>query len=304
MPEGRTMPGVAMVRDQSRCAFKAYVRHRLGVSALADYSEGVSAAERGIILHRMLERFWRECPDQSSLQQMSEAVLLEKMATYADDGLHILRRYRFEPLPDRIASLERDRAIELALAWLRLELERQHFSVVATEQEIEWQFGGLNWRMRLDRMDRLPDGSVMLVDYKSGRSALSNWFDERLTEPQLPLYALAVQKQSQESVSAIVYAQLRAGELQWKGVANNKELVPGVIELSEVRGSELDEWPLQLTRWEELLADTVNAIRKGDAMVNPVSPSECAYCELRAVCRIDQPGEGISAELNDETEEG
>ena len=44
--------------------------------------------------------------------------------------------------------------------------------------------------LRLDRVDRLEDGRLVVIDYKSGQHAPFDADAERLTQPQLPAYAL------------------------------------------------------------------------------------------------------------------
>ena len=50
------------------------------------------------------------------------------------------------------------------------------FEVVAREEDRTASLGGLELRLRLDRVDRLRGGDEMLIDYKSGASSLADWF--------------------------------------------------------------------------------------------------------------------------------
>ncbi len=51
--------------------------------------------------------------------------------------------------------------------------------------------------MRIDRIDEMPDGSLAVIDYKTSASvpSPSSWLGDRPSDPQLPLYALAVEQQ-------------------------------------------------------------------------------------------------------------
>ena len=60
---------------------------------------------------------------------------------------------------------------ERARQWLDVETLREPFEVEQLEQGSEVaRIGGLEFRVRIDRVDRLADGSRVLIDYKTGRS--------------------------------------------------------------------------------------------------------------------------------------
>ena len=46
--------GVGLLEDQALCPLKAHLKHRLGVSALREEQIGLSAGERGALLHAAL----------------------------------------------------------------------------------------------------------------------------------------------------------------------------------------------------------------------------------------------------------
>lgn len=56
--------------------------------------------------------------------------------------------------------------------------------------------------MSVDRVDQLEDGRRIIIDYKTGAAIdTKNWASERLSEPQLPIYAALA---SSEPVAAVV----------------------------------------------------------------------------------------------------
>src|SRR5207237_6835437 len=60
--------------------------------------------------------------------------------------------------------------------------------VLHTEEKFEIRIGNTNVVGRIDRIDRAPDGRVVLTDYKTGKPRSQENADESL---QLSIYALA-----------------------------------------------------------------------------------------------------------------
>ncbi len=63
--------------------------------------------------------------------------------------------------------------------------------VVATEQQVVTELAGVPFRGIVDRLERAPDGSLEVADYKSGRAPKARYSDDRLA--QVLLYAAAVE---------------------------------------------------------------------------------------------------------------
>lgn len=67
-------------------------------------------------------------------------------------------------------ALEKQRLIKLLRSWIEEERKRGAFSVLETEKKVSWQHASLKFDLRIDRLDLLPDGKLVLVDYKSGKT--------------------------------------------------------------------------------------------------------------------------------------
>ncbi len=80
--------------------------------------------------------------------------------------------------------------------------------VLHTEQSFEIRVGETAVAGRIDRIDRRPDGSVAIVDYKTGKARDQEDADESL---QLSLYAIAAREKWGYTVGALIFHNL-AGE--------------------------------------------------------------------------------------------
>src|SRR5690606_23166074 len=91
-----------------------------------------------------------------------------------------------------LRELECARAQFVLQQWLLLELQRTPFQVEALEQKAVWRHGVLELNLRLDRIDRLLDGTLAVIDYKTGIGPIdprTHWMRERIVNLQLPFYA-------------------------------------------------------------------------------------------------------------------
>src|SRR5690606_34205418 len=69
---GNVKGGVAILQDQSACAFRAFAKHRLRASEWPTPPAGPDAALRGAIVHRALELLWSRFRDRRGLVDAME----------------------------------------------------------------------------------------------------------------------------------------------------------------------------------------------------------------------------------------
>jgi DNA helicase-2/ATP-dependent DNA helicase PcrA len=77
--------------------------------------------------------------------------------------------------------------------------------VLHTEQPFEIRIGPTSVVGRIDRIDRRPDGSVAIIDYKTGKARDQENADESL---QLSLYAIAAKEKWGYTVGALIFYNL------------------------------------------------------------------------------------------------
>ena len=130
-------------------------------------------------------------------------------------------------------------------------------------------------------MDRLEDGSELLIDYKSSSPSLAQWLGERPAAPQLPLYAL-----TRPESRGLAFAELKPRKQRFLGLGVAG--VPGVKEDvgdAVKRYSEVAGWEELLSRWEQDLNELAKDFLAGAAEVDPL-PNACNYCGMQALCRV------------------
>jgi len=296
--------GTGVFRDQAACPFRAFALHRLRAQGLEAPPSGLDASERGTLLHAMLAKVWQELRSKARLQAASQTDLEALLALAAAHAIERLRARRPEAIEGRYAELEQARLARLGSAWLEIERGRTEFEVAAVEHECVVSYGGLTVNARLDRVDRIVGageaggagaagpGALAVIDYKTGEASIGDWLGPRPDDPQLPLYAVSRSAGREEAMCAVAFACVRAGELEFKGVARDEGLIPGVRPLAGLRlqaARDYASWEELLEGWRYELDALGREFSAGEARVQPKRGEQtCRYCELKPLCRIDE----------------
>ena len=182
--------------------------------------------------------------------------------------------------------------------WLEEELRRGPFTVLAVEQDQLVSVGPLTLHVRMDRIDRVGEGTFF-VDYKTGHAAHpKHWESERPDEPQLPLYTLLPEA---EELRGVAFAKVRAGrDMKWLGYQTEE----GILPLSKSKANVRDLSSL-VEEWRGTLARLAEDFAAGRADVQPKSfEVNCKRCAQRLLCRIDPTTLLDSVNEDIEEEEG
>jgi len=280
--------GTGVFGDQAACPFRAFALHRLGAKGLEVPPPGLDSRDRGTLVHAMLAKVWTELKSKARLDAASGRDLDALLATAADVAIGRLRWRKPDALEGRFAGLEKERLVELGRAWLELEKQRPAFEIVEIEKKRTVSFGGVTVNAKLDRMDRLQGGTHAILDYKTGKASIGGWLGARPDEPQLPLYAVT----ASEAVAAVAFARVKTGEMEFKGIAQEEELFPGVKTISAQRtqaAKQYGSWDALLEGWRHELDALGREFASGEARVDPKNRrnlATCRYCEVKPFCRI------------------
>lgn len=305
--------GTRAISLQNDCAFRAYAELRLGALAPEHAEPGVPMDQRGLLLHAALQLLWERLQGSLALGALEDGaldVLIAACVARAAQALQVDARgrgRRVRRIPDGQFDLfsvlspaltrECARAQRLIRRLCDLERTRAAFTVEATEHVTELTLAGARVRMRLDRVDRVATGRVVL-DYKSGRPQAPDWYGGRPTHPQLLAYLAALGA----DVVALATVNLTAREVRFSGVAAGGDVLPRVKAIPAVTGAAAADWRAQREAWVALVERLIRAFVAGDARVDP-APGACDYCHLTDLCRIGAhlaPEPGTFADEADE----
>ncbi len=270
--------GTRLLELQARCPFRSVAQLRLGAEPMPEPQPGIDARRRGRILHRAIELLWKQLHDQRGLQALDGAARAELIDRCSAAAVQALAAELPGELHAVLLERERERTRGLLAQLIGWELARPAFQVEALERSELLHLAGTSLRMRLDRIDRLEDGRLLVIDYKTGQPQRLDPHEPRPTMPQLPAYATALGP----AVAAVVALYVGRGGVRAQGLADREDRIPRLPVLRE--GDEA--WGPLLGQWRERLQLLLDEFVRGHAAVAP-QPGACDWCHLHLFCRID-----------------
>lgn len=285
--------GAQLLQLQSACPLRAQVELRLGARPLDVPSIGVDSGERGDLLHTTLAALWRGLPGQAALAELDDPALQSRVQEAVDGALAEARR-RSSGLTAHLLDLEARWLVRRVLEILECEKARPPFEVESLETARSLLLGPLRLEVRPDRVDRLADGSLVVIDYKTGANAdVAAWLEERPSLPQLPAYVHAL---GADRVAGVAFARVRTGDTGYAGLASRGHEFTGLAAPGD------RAWPPGVPSWEVLLADWRRRLEhlasehaSGSVRLAPDPPHACRYCHLGGLCRIGEAEESVAA---------
>ncbi|HET9752604.1 MAG TPA: PD-(D/E)XK nuclease family protein, partial [Myxococcales bacterium] len=259
------------LEDHATCEFRTLGKRLLRIEVDDRDDAELGQRERGSVLHRCLERFFRRLRDEGRLPLQGapeELALLREVAAAEMDAFAAEEHVGHPALWElKKAELHADLAavVESDTGAVPLELERR-FGFEDADSWPALRIGDVHVRGIIDRVDRAPDGTLLVLDYKSGgRGPLqARLKEEVLLQPefQLLLYAALLRQRGAARVDA-AYFSLKDAE-----------------RTRTLRDGRIDPDALPLS---EKVLERVSLMRAGHFEVRPLS---CDYCDLKPLCRL------------------
>ena len=178
-----------------------YARRVLRLSPLDPVDADPSAAWRGTAVHDILEMWWKE--DRCDV----EALRPRALAMLRDQNTHPMMRALWQP-----------RLIE-AINWIAAEVatkasEGRH--VLSAEGKGRAELAGVTLTGRFDRIDKAADGSLVVIDYKTGKPPSTTAVREGFSL-QLGLLGLIAERGGFEGVAG------KAGGFEYWSLGRGRE---------------------------------------------------------------------------------
>lgn len=266
----------------SNCGFQYLLRHVLRLEPALEPEERrrLEPLERGSLFHDVAERFLRERRERGELPVRDSPELRERLLELGDESLAGLVAGS-PPLFTVLWERERHRFRETLLAWLTREAAQAER---ATPAYFEVSFGlprpaetaephteepvvidladGRRLRVagKIDRIDRRPDGGLVLRDYKTGRAPRDDGSLFRGGKQlQIPFYVLA---------AGIILPEAPVVEafLDYVDGGRRVSVDPAVV---------------RSERFGQLLRGIADAIAQGVFLQEPAA---CEWCDFTEVC--------------------
>jgi len=277
--------GSQLLTDQAQCPFRAFARHRLNASSPEVPARGIDPRTRGITLHRAMELVWQSLGGSGGLQRADSAALQQLVRDSVEAALRAISERSDDSAQRRHIRIEALRLENLVAQILDIERQRGFFEVVQMESRESMKLGALEFTIKLDRVDRLEDGGLAVLDFKTGSARRGDWCGARIRDAQLPLYAIS----RSAPVAAVAVISVKSGAVGFDGVGVDSAVLGAGPDLKIPQpdpkyfnglGDLLQSWQAQLNA---LAADFMS----GTAAVDP-DRQACRYCDLETLCRINE----------------
>ncbi len=195
---------VTKIESWMRDPYQIYAQYVLNLRSLDPVDADPGGSERGTFIHTALEKFIQRFPEQ-----------------LPDDALHHLLTFGRAALtemriPQEVEAFWWPRFEKIAAQFIHQEREwREDAKPYLTETSGTWQFeteaGPFTLTGKADRIDKMRDGSYVIIDYKSGYAPEARDVKAGLA-PQLPLEALILEKGGFDKIPAGKVSEL----IYWK----------------------------------------------------------------------------------------
>ncbi|HEU4700519.1 MAG TPA: PD-(D/E)XK nuclease family protein [Gemmatimonadales bacterium] len=247
-----------------------------------DAEAWLDAMQRGALLHGLYERFAREYHGRQ--EALAADAARECILAMADEAIAGWRA-RVPPPSEAVFATEAQELREAALAFLDFERRALEQGDTGRWLDFELEFpydrparlplpGGeaIHVTGKIDRVDRLADGTLRIIDYKTGKP--SSYVQGKDDGPfkggralQGAVYAAAAAEQKRLPVSRFEYRfPTPRGE--------NRSVEYGPAELALAGG---------------IIAGVLGHAERGE-FVSTTATDDCKYCDFQELCRAERDG--------------
>lgn len=267
--------GTALLANQAKCPFKAFAEHRLKAKPSPQSFDGLNPMERGQLIHRIMELLWKTLKTQKNLLALTTNALEEILTKAIQTALASISQKQDTNVHPLLQEVEYARLKRLVYSCLEWEKQRAPFEIDTLEQAYSIQLAGLEFKVRVDRLDK-SGNKKWVIDYKSNLPVAKPWNEDRPREPQLLLYALL-----DEQINALVFVQLKAGQVLYSGLSEEPQEIAGINTIKKEQ-----EWADLKVTWLNQLTFLAEEFQQGYCLPKPIDTGVCQHCDFQNLCRF------------------
>jgi len=263
-----------------RCPLRFYYKYVLGLDTREDLLEEPESVDVGNFVHELLEttfkKFISKTPKldekfQKYFQKVFDELFEKTLAKRMRSDAFLLRKV-LEVRLGRFLESEAERNVREIIC-----LEKKF------EETIDLSVGTFRFTYRVDRIDRLSDDQILIIDYKTGSAEMPSdtisraeisLTRERILKSiksfQIPLYYHFLSKQFPGHTLDAAFYNLRTAELKYFSKKKEKNNVGLVVEQS-------------LKALDFIISEILNP--KVSFKADDRDPQYCATCPFYDMCR-------------------
>ena len=262
LPQGSKLPleslSASTYEDLRRCPYRFFALRQLGLQESNEIDTELDKRDFGNWLHRVLGAFHESMRDSWEPPGPERERRLDITAAEVTRTLG-LEEGEFLPFAAAWPQVRQG-----YLAWLQGHETKEGAKFALAESEHEVQLGPVKLVGRIDRIDRLPDGRALVMDYKTEAAATTT---RRAAQPgedtQLAFYAALLEDDSLRAAYVNVGERGETKTVEQEEVVEARDLL--------VHG----------------LLDDLERIAGGAALPALGEGQVCDFCAARGLCRKD-----------------
>ena len=261
LPAGTHLPlaqlSASAYEDLRRCPYRFFALRQLGLQEAGEIDTELDKRDFGNWLHKVLAAFHTALKDKPLPAGPGRAQMLDDIAA------EVTREQDLEEGEFLPFAAAWPQARNGYLAWLAKH-EAMGAVFESAESEHTMQLGNIKLVGRIDRIDRMPDGSLLVMDYKTeGRATTADRIKQPGEDTQLAFYAALLEEDTLAASYVNVGERGKTDRLDQPDVVEARDLlVDGILyDLGRISGGA--EMP---------------ALGEGMA---------CEFCAARGLCRRD-----------------
>ena len=293
--EKHTLSPTALFR-YVECPLKFYFSSIAKLSTQDEVSDTIDASMFGNIMHESMQELYT--PLIGVGNPMQEIVKLRKREVVERAVDKTIGRLMFD---DENATtndftgdtlLVRDIIIKYILRGImRYDISQDGFTIVGLEDKVMCRYDisdgrKVNLSGRADRLDRLPNGTMQIIDYKSGNTphlefnGMNNLFTGEAKDRvsnifQTLLYSMMLSKRDGVDTMPSLYFASKMHDEGYSPKIVNKE-----------SGEVVDNYQSQAEEFEQMLAATLEELFDYNTPFKQVEDVDmCKYCDYKRICR-------------------
>ena len=275
------------------CPLKFYLASIAHIKTPDEVADTIDALTFGNILHETMQDMYEElvgdCNPQVKIEAMQKKDIVERAVDRS-----ISRLLGNDSVGDFSGDtlLVRDIIVRYILSGiLRYDLSRKGYSIAGLEDDVECQYPISNGQTvnisgRADRIDRLSDGVLQVIDYKSGNkphleyNGISSLFRGRPIERvsnifQTLLYSMMLRRTEGVDVKPSLY---------YASKMLSEEYSPLLVDLAT--GSKIELYSEMSDEFESELSAALEELFDMAKPFEQIEDAEaCKYCDYKKICR-------------------
>ncbi len=279
------------------CPLKFYFNSIAKLRVQDEVSDTIDAPMFGNILHESMEELYKPLIGKKNpMQEISKLCKRDIVERAVDKTIgRLLLNDESATTSDFTGDtlLVRDIIIKYILRGImRYDSSQEGFTIVSLEDDqvmCRYEISNgrkVNLSGRADRLDRLPNGTMQIIDYKSGNtphlefngmnSLFTGEAKERISNIfQTLLYSMMLSKRNGVDTVPSLYFAAKMHDDKYSPMIINKE-----------SGEVINSYHSQAEEFEQLLSETLEELFDYNTPFKQVEDVEmCKYCDYKRICR-------------------